>query len=273
MPLTHLYETLSLIPAEILASIQSLCWNLASSEVWQRINHHRQRRRRPRNTYSWKSQNFILQVPWSREAIDNSQQKRWLNKVENLLLGVRNIYVKLPIVPEGLKAQQSPRRRRNSTNMTPVFLITQAWAVAKPGATPWVHLSVVLDDIGQDGVKLVEDIVNLYRLHGYETAGTFASIRSVENINRSARRCWYRILPPKLIDERCSNTISQTRGLRNLWRTSKMKSKIVLQIIWRAIIVLIFFMSLLALCHECMQRVDAKLFSGWKVFMVKLSWS
>ncbi len=51
-------------------------------------------------------------------------------------------------------------------------------------------------------MKLVEDIVNLYRLHGYETAVLAASIRSVEHIRRSALvGADIVTLPPKLIDE------------------------------------------------------------------------
>ena len=59
-----------------------------------------------------------------------------------------------------------------------------------------------LDDSGQDGIKLIEDIVNLYRLHGYETAVLGASIRSVDHIQRAALAGADIVtLPPKLIDE------------------------------------------------------------------------
>jgi transaldolase len=113
-----------------------------------------------------------------------------------------NIYVKLPIVPEGLKALKVLSSEGIPTNMTLCFSVTQAWAVAKLGATLVSPFIGRLDDIGQDGVKLIEDIVNLYRLHGYETAVLAASIRSVEHIQRVAL-VWADIvtLPPKLIDE------------------------------------------------------------------------
>jgi transaldolase len=113
-----------------------------------------------------------------------------------------NIYVKLPIVPEGLKALKVLSSEGIPTNMTLCFSVTQAWAVAKLGATLVSPFIGRLDDIGQDGVKLIEDIVNLYRLHGYETAVLAASIRSVEHIQRVAL-VWADIvtLPPKLINE------------------------------------------------------------------------
>ncbi len=113
-----------------------------------------------------------------------------------------NIYVKLPIIPEGLKALKVLSAEWIPTNMTLCFSLSQAWAVAKLGATLVSPFIGRLDDRGEDGVKLVEDIVSLYRLHGYETAVLAASIRSVEHIRRCALVGADIItLPPKLIDE------------------------------------------------------------------------
>jgi transaldolase len=113
-----------------------------------------------------------------------------------------NIYVKLPIIPEGLKALKVLASEGIPTNMTLCFSVAQAWAVAKLGATLVSPFIGRLDDAGQDGVKLVEDIVNFYRLHGYETAVLAASIRSVEHIHRSAAVGADIItIPPHLIDE------------------------------------------------------------------------
>lgn len=113
-----------------------------------------------------------------------------------------NIYVKLPIIPEGIKALKVLAAEWIPTNMTLCFSVTQAWTVAKLGATLVSPFVGRLDDRGEDGVKLVEDIVNLYRLHGYETAVLAASIRSVEHIRRCALvGADIVTLPPKLIDE------------------------------------------------------------------------
>jgi len=113
-----------------------------------------------------------------------------------------NIYVKLPIIPEGLKALKVLSAEWIPTNMTLCFSLTQAWTVAKLGATLVSPFIGRLDDRGEDGVKLVEDIVSLYRLHGYETAVLAASIRSVDHINRCALvGADIVTLPPKLIDE------------------------------------------------------------------------
>lgn len=113
-----------------------------------------------------------------------------------------NIYVKLPITEEGIKALNVLAQEGIPTNMTLCFSVTQAWTVAKLGATLVSPFVGRLDDVGQDGIKLLEDIVNLYRLHGYETAVLAASIRSVDHITRSALAGADIVtLPPKLIDE------------------------------------------------------------------------
>ena len=95
--------------------------------------------------------------------------------------------------------------------MTLCFSVTQAWAVAKLGATLVSPFVGRLDDRGEDGVKLVEDIVNLYRLHGYETAVLAASIRSVDHIRRCALvGADIVTLPPKLIDEMLQHDLTDT---------------------------------------------------------------
>ena len=86
--------------------------------------------------------------------------------------------------------------------MTLCFSVAQAWAVAKLGATLVSPFVGRLDDAGGDGVKLVEDIVNFYRLNGYETAVLGASVRSVDHITRLALAgADILTIPPKLIDE------------------------------------------------------------------------
>ncbi len=112
-----------------------------------------------------------------------------------------NIYVKLPIIPEGLKALKVLASEGIPTNMTLCFSVAQAWAVAKLGATLVSPFIGRLDDAGQDGIKLVDDIVTMYRLHGYETAVLAASIRSVEHIQKSMLAGADIItIPPHLVD-------------------------------------------------------------------------
>lgn len=136
-----------------------------------------------------------------------------------------NIYVKLPIVPEGIKALKVLTAEGIPTNMTLCFSVAQAWTVAKLGATLVSPFVGRLDDIGQDGIKLVEDIVNLYRLHGYETAVLGASIRSVDHIQRAALvGADIVTLPPKLIDEMLHHDLTD-KGLAKFMEDFKNSQK------------------------------------------------
>lgn len=113
-----------------------------------------------------------------------------------------NIYVKLPIIPEWLKALKVLAAEGIPTNMTLCFSLTQAWTVAKLWATLVSPFVGRLDDAGENGVKLVEEIVNLYRLHWYETAVLAASIRSVKHIHQVASvGADIVTIPPHLVDD------------------------------------------------------------------------
>lgn len=137
-----------------------------------------------------------------------------------------NIYVKLPITFEGIKALKVLSEEGIPTNMTLCFSLSQAWTVAKLGANIVSPFVGRLDDIGEDGVKLVEDIVTLYRLHGYETAVLAASIRSVDHIERVALAGADIVtLPPKLIDEMLQHDLTD-KGLEKFmedFESSKIK--------------------------------------------------
>ncbi len=136
-----------------------------------------------------------------------------------------NIYVKLPITQEGLKALKVLAAEGIPTNMTLCFSVTQAWAVAKLWATIVSPFVWRLDDIGQDGMKLVEDIVNCFRLYGYETAVLAASICSVDHIRRSLL-VWADIvtIPPALVDEMLSHELTE-KGLAKFMEDAQKNTK------------------------------------------------
>lgn len=113
-----------------------------------------------------------------------------------------NIVVKLPIIPEGIKALKVLSEEGIQTNMTLCFSVPQAWTVAKLGATIVSPFVGRLDDIGQDGIKLVEEIVKMYQIFGYPTQVIAASIRNVDHIRRAALAgSDIATIPPQLIDE------------------------------------------------------------------------
>jgi transaldolase len=89
-----------------------------------------------------------------------------------------NIVVKCPLTVEGLKATRALTGRGIRVNVTLIFSPLQALAAAKCGAafvSPFVGR---LDDIGQDGLHVVDQIVRIFRNYDYSSEVLVASIRS-----------------------------------------------------------------------------------------------
>jgi transaldolase len=89
----------------------------------------------------------------------------------------RNIVVKVPMTPEGLKATKSLHEKGIKTNVTLIFTPMQALLAAKAGATYVSPFIGRLDDISQDGMCVVEQIVKIFNNYGFSTEVLVASIR------------------------------------------------------------------------------------------------
>jgi transaldolase len=89
----------------------------------------------------------------------------------------RNIVVKCPMTREGLKATKTLSDEGIRVNVTLVFSAPQAILAAKAGAyfvSPFVGR---LDDIGQNGMDLVRDVVQIYNNYEFKTQVLVASVR------------------------------------------------------------------------------------------------
>ena len=95
-----------------------------------------------------------------------------------------NVVIKIPCIVEGLKAVRILSAELIETNVTLVFSLSQALLAASAGATYVSPFIGRLDDIGEDGIKLVEDMVNVFRKYELDTAIIAASIRDIEHVNR-----------------------------------------------------------------------------------------
>lgn len=88
-----------------------------------------------------------------------------------------NIVIKIPMTLEGLKAVKVLSAQGIKTNVTLIFSATQALLAARSGATYVSPFVGRLDDVSQDGIKLIEDIVSVFEIHGIDTEIISASIR------------------------------------------------------------------------------------------------
>ncbi len=89
-----------------------------------------------------------------------------------------NMVVKIPMTVEGLKAVKVLAAEGIKTNVTLVFSAAQALLAARAGATYVSPFLGRLDDISMPGIDLIQDITEIFQMHGIETEIIAASIRN-----------------------------------------------------------------------------------------------
>jgi transaldolase len=98
----------------------------------------------------------------------------------------KNIVVKLPMTPEGLKACKALTDKGIKTNVTLIFTAMQALLAAKAGATYVSPFVGRLDDISQDGMGIIEEIRTIFDNYGYMAEIIVASVRNPIHVLDSA---------------------------------------------------------------------------------------
>ncbi|MEO8843216.1 MAG: fructose-6-phosphate aldolase [Kofleriaceae bacterium] len=128
----------------------------------------------------------IVKGPVSAEVTsvkhdDMMKEARELSKLRT------NIVVKIPLIPEGLKAVRTCTEEGIKTNVTLCFSATQALLAAKAGAAYISPFVGRLDDIATDGMQLVGEILEIYDNYGFETEVLVASVRGPMHVQAAAR--------------------------------------------------------------------------------------
>ena len=98
-----------------------------------------------------------------------------------------NMVVKIPMTAAGLEAVSVVSKEGIKTNVTLIFSATQALLAARAGATYVSPFLGRLDDISCDGMTLIEDIVEIFGVHGIETQIIAASIRHPMHVLECAK--------------------------------------------------------------------------------------
>jgi transaldolase len=99
----------------------------------------------------------------------------------------KNVVVKVPMGVEGMKAVRALASEGIKTNVTVVFSANQALLCGKAGATYVSPFVGRLDDISQDGMQVIEHILEIYRNYDFETQVLVASVRNPVHVLTSAR--------------------------------------------------------------------------------------
>tara|TARA_Y100000590_G_scaffold377096_1_gene443113 strand:- start:123 stop:782 length:660 start_codon:yes stop_codon:yes gene_type:complete len=125
-----------------------------------------------------------------------------------------NVAVKVPLTINGLKTCKELRKLDIKVNVTLCFSAAQALIAAKAGASFISPFVGRLDDIGEKGMSLIEDIVVMYENYGFETEVLVASVRSKQHIIEAAiLGAHVATLPPKVIYELYEHPLTD-KGLK-----------------------------------------------------------
>jgi len=127
----------------------------------------------------------IVDGPISAEVI-STDTEGMLKEARHLAGLHKNIVVKIPMTVDGIKATCQLTKEGIKTNVTLVFSPLQALMAAKAGATYVSPFLGRLDDLSQDGLQLIEQIVDIYANYAYETEIIVASVRNPLHVLESA---------------------------------------------------------------------------------------
>jgi len=133
----------------------------------------------------------IVDGPISLEVVSEKAEDM-VKEAENLVSKIsekhrKNIAIKIPMNPEGLKAVKILSKKGINTNITLVFSANQALLAAKAGATFVSPFIGRLDDIGQEGMQIIEEIMEIFINYDIETEVIVASIRHPIHVADAAK--------------------------------------------------------------------------------------
>jgi len=127
----------------------------------------------------------IVDGPISAEVV-STEADAMVKEGRELAKIHKNIVVKVPLIPEGIKATKKFAAEGIRVNVTLCFSPTQAILAAKAGAwcvSPFIGR---LDDISSDGMGLIRQILTIYKNYDYKTYVLVASVRHPQHVVEAA---------------------------------------------------------------------------------------
>ena len=121
----------------------------------------------------------------------------------------KNVVVKIPMTEEGMKAVKILSKKGIKTNVTLVFSANQALLAAKTGADYVSPFIGRLDDIGNDGMQIIRDIVQIYKNYDFKTQVIVASIRHPMHVVEAAKiGAHIATIPPNVIKKMFKHSLT-----------------------------------------------------------------
>ncbi len=155
---------------------------------------------------------IISDKPISIEGVGVTAEEI-VKEAEEFKKWAKHPVIKVPMTKEGLKAVRVLEKNKIHTNVTLVFSPTQALLAAKAGASYVSPFVGRLDDIGENGMDIVRDIVQIYKNYGFKTEIIVASVRSVKHVVEAAKAgAHIATIPPKVYEEMWNHDLT-TKGI------------------------------------------------------------
>jgi transaldolase len=170
----------------------------------------------------------IVDGPISVEVV-SKKEKNMVKEAKNLVSKIdkkyqKNIVIKIPMTPEGLKAVKTLKINKIKTNVTLVFSANQAILAAKAGATFVSPFIGRLDDIGQEGMQIIKEIVEIYYNYNIKTEVIVASIRHPIHVIEAAKLgADIATIPPEIIRKMIKHPLTDVGIERFLTDWKKVK--------------------------------------------------
>jgi transaldolase len=141
----------------------------------------------------------IVDGPISAEVISLEAHKM-VEEARELAKIHKNIVIKIPMTAEGLKAVKTLANEGIKTNVTLIFSAAQALLAARAGASYVSPFLGRLDDIGNEGMQIIEEIVEIFEVHEIDTEIIAASIRHpLHAIDAARSGCHISTIPYSVI--------------------------------------------------------------------------
>ncbi len=136
-----------------------------------------------------------------------------------------NITIKIPMTSEGLKAVKKLSKEKIKTNVTLIFSANQALLAAKAGATFVSPFIGRLDDIGQTGMQIIEEITEIFYNYDIKTELIVASIRHPIHVIEAAKLgADIATIPPNVIRKMVKHSLTD-KGIKSFFEDWKKVKK------------------------------------------------
>ena len=162
----------------------------------------------------------LIKGPVSLEVI-GTKSEEMIAEAHRLVKYGKNVVVKIPMIPDGLIAVKRLREEGIPTNVTLIFSANQAILAAKAGASYVSPFIGRLDDIGQEGMILIKEIVQIFRNYQYDTQTLVASIRHPLHVIDAAKLGADVVtLPPEILGKMMKHPLTENglNSFLNDWK-------------------------------------------------------